>query len=191
MSIELATVVPDTSGKGLGCNPTLITDKHDEVRRDPERTDKTRKHFEYHSIYSNVCINTKLIPKSKQLQRCASLHYYIFQDQQLITSPHDANLDNTRTCHIQRPSHLVSASLIAFTHSPLVNGFGEPTTGISTTASHVARCLISQTRHKHAIRSIAKVTTGDDLHQQSSSIIIGPLPPADMLINHNFSAFLS
>ena len=42
---ELATVVPDTSGKGLGCNPTLSTDKHDEVRKDPERTDKTRKHF--------------------------------------------------------------------------------------------------------------------------------------------------
>jgi len=45
MSTELATVVPDTSGKGLGCNPTLSTDNHDEVRRDPERTDKTRKHF--------------------------------------------------------------------------------------------------------------------------------------------------
>ena len=45
MSTELATVVPDTSGKGLGCNPTLSTDKHDKVRKDPERTDKTRKYF--------------------------------------------------------------------------------------------------------------------------------------------------
>ena len=47
MSTELATVVPDTSGKGLGCNPTLSTDKHeDKVRKDPERTDKTRKYFD-------------------------------------------------------------------------------------------------------------------------------------------------
>jgi hypothetical protein len=61
---ELATVVPDTSGKGLGCNPTLSTDKHDEVRRDPERTDKTRKHFDFsvfvsrsHVVYaSNVSL---------------------------------------------------------------------------------------------------------------------------------------
>jgi hypothetical protein len=45
MSTELATVVPDTSGKGLGCNPTLNTDKHNKVRKDPERTDKTRKYF--------------------------------------------------------------------------------------------------------------------------------------------------
>jgi hypothetical protein len=45
MSSELATVVPGTPGKGLGRNPTLSTDEHDEVRKDPERTDKTRKHF--------------------------------------------------------------------------------------------------------------------------------------------------
>ena len=51
MSTELATVVPDTSGKGLGCNPTLSTDKHDKVRKDPERTDKTRKYFAVSSAY--------------------------------------------------------------------------------------------------------------------------------------------
>ena len=55
MSIELATVVPDTSGKGLGCNPTLSTDKHDEVRKDPERSDKTRKHFE---VLSRTTVQT-------------------------------------------------------------------------------------------------------------------------------------
>jgi hypothetical protein len=102
---------------------------------------------QYHSKYSNVCNNTTLIPKPKQLQRCASLHYYIFPRSAIDYRPHDTNLDNTRTCHIQRPSHLDSASLIAFTHSPLVNRFGEPTTGISTTASHVAGCLISLTLH--------------------------------------------
>ena len=46
MSTELVTVVPDTPEKGLGRNPTLSTDEHDEVRKDPERTDKTRKYFE-------------------------------------------------------------------------------------------------------------------------------------------------
>jgi hypothetical protein len=79
-------------------------------------------------------------------------------------------------------------SLIAFTHLPLVNGFGEPTTGISPTASHAAQYLISQTLRQHALLTV-KVTTGDDLHLQSSNIIIGPLPTADLLLNHNCSAF--
>ena len=42
---ELATIVPDTPEKGLGRNPTLSTDEHNGVRKDPERTDKTRKYF--------------------------------------------------------------------------------------------------------------------------------------------------
>jgi hypothetical protein len=52
MSTELATVVPDTPGKSLGRNPTLLsTDKHDEVRKDPETTDNTRKHFDVHVAF--------------------------------------------------------------------------------------------------------------------------------------------
>ncbi|KAI2498949.1 hypothetical protein MHU86_15512 [Fragilaria crotonensis] len=78
--------------------------------------------------------------------------------------------------------------LIAFTHSPLVNGFGEPTTGISPSASHVARVLISATLRQHATLT-AKLTTGDDLHLQPSNICIGSLPPVDLLMNHNCSAF--
>ena len=42
-----------------------------------------------------------------------------------------------------QPTHLGSFSLIAITHSPLVNGFGNPTTGISPRSSLVARYLIS------------------------------------------------
>jgi hypothetical protein len=123
----------------------------------------------------------RLFPNQSNFRDAPHFINTFFKDQQLITSPHDANLDNTRTC--RNP-----VSLIAFTHLPLVNGFGEPTTGISPTASHVARYLISQTLRQRALLTV-KVTTGDDLHLQSSNIIIGPLPPADLLLNHNCSAF--
>jgi hypothetical protein len=130
----------------------------------------------------------RLFPNRSNFRDVPHFITTFFQDQQLTTSPYDINLDSTRTCHIQTPPHLDSTSLIAFTHSLLINGFGEPTTGISPTASHVARYLISQTLCRHAILSF-KVTIGDDLHLQSSNIIIGPLPPADLLLNHNCSAF--
>jgi hypothetical protein len=90
------------------------------------------------------------------------------------------------------PKHLHIWILYPSLHSHirhlLVNGFGEPTTGISPTASHVARYLISQTLCQHTLLT-EKATTGDDLQLQSSHIIIGPLPPADILLNHNCSAF--
>ncbi|KAI2504330.1 hypothetical protein MHU86_10095 [Fragilaria crotonensis] len=130
----------------------------------------------------------RLFPNRSNFRDVPRFIIKFFQDQQLSPSPYDITLDSTRTRHIQTPTHLNSASLIAFTHSPLVNGFGEPTTGISPSASHVARVLISATLRQHATLT-SKLTTGDDLHLQSSNICIGSLPPADLLMNHNCSAF--
>ncbi len=78
-------------------------------------------------------------------EMCLTSSLHSSKISKLTTSPCDTNLDSTRTCHTQTPSHLDPASLIALTLLPLVNGFGKPTTGISPTASHVARYLISQT----------------------------------------------
>ncbi|KAI2508425.1 hypothetical protein MHU86_5952 [Fragilaria crotonensis] len=130
----------------------------------------------------------RLFPNRSNFRDVPRFIIKFFQDQQLTPSPYDTTLDSTRTCHIQTPAHLDSAYLIAFTHSPLVNGFGEHTTGISPPASHVARVLISATLRQHAILT-AKLTIGDDLHLQLSNICIGSLPPADLLMNHNCSAF--
>ncbi|KAI2512616.1 hypothetical protein MHU86_1835 [Fragilaria crotonensis] len=130
----------------------------------------------------------RLFPNRSNFRDVPRFIIKFFQDQQLTPSPYDTTLDSTRTSHIQTPAHLDSASLIAFTHSPLVNGFGEPTTGISPSASHVARVLISATLRQHATLT-AKLTTGDDLHLQPSNICIGSLPPVDLLMNHNCSAF--
>ena len=100
----------------------------------------------------------RLFPNQSNFRDIQQFIIQFFQDQQLTLSPFDTTLDSSRTCHIHTLSHLDSASLIAFTHSPLVNGFGAPTTGISPSASHVARVLISQTLRQHAILT-AKVTT--------------------------------
>ncbi len=61
----------------------------------------------------------RLFPNRNNFRDVPHFISTFFKDQQLITSPHDANLDNTRTCHTQTPSHLDPVSLIAFTHSPL------------------------------------------------------------------------
>jgi hypothetical protein len=83
----------------------------------------------------------RLFPNQSNFRDVPHFITTFFKFQQLSTRPHNANLDNTRTCHTQTPSHLDPVSLIAFTCLPLVNGFGEPTTGISPNASHVARYL--------------------------------------------------
>jgi hypothetical protein len=69
-----------------------------------------------------------------------------------------------------------------------VNGFGNPTTGISPRNSLVARHLISAVLQHHASLS-TKVTNGDDQDLQPTNIILGHLPPADMLLNYHSSLF--
>ena len=69
-----------------------------------------------------------------------------------------------------------------------MNGCGNPTTGISPRNSLVARHLISAALQHHAHLS-TKVTNGDDPDLQPSNIILGHLPPADMLLNYHCSAF--
>jgi hypothetical protein len=69
-----------------------------------------------------------------------------------------------------------------------VNGFGHPTTGTSPRSSLVARHLISDALQRHAHPS-TKVTNSDDPDLQPTSIILGHLPPADMLLNYHCSAF--
>jgi hypothetical protein len=69
-----------------------------------------------------------------------------------------------------------------------VNGFGNPTLKISPRSSLVARHLISAALQHHAHLS-TKVTNGDDPDLQPTNIILGHLPPADMLLNYHCSAF--
>jgi hypothetical protein len=112
-----------------------------------------------------------------------------FQDQQVGTNPFNRQQDSQPSSYNDQPTYLGSSSLIAFTHSPLlVNGFGNPTTGISPRNSLVARYLISAALQHHASLS-TKVTNCDDPDLQPTNIIIGHLPPADMLLNYHCSAF--
>jgi hypothetical protein len=69
-----------------------------------------------------------------------------------------------------------------------VNGFGDPTTGISPRSSLVARHRILAALQHHASLS-TKITDGDDPDLQPTNIILGHLPPADMLLNYHCSAF--
>jgi hypothetical protein len=69
-----------------------------------------------------------------------------------------------------------------------VNGFGDPTPGISPRSSLVARHLISAALQHHAHLS-TKVTNSDDPDLQPTNIILGHLAPADMLLNYHCSAF--
>ena len=68
-----------------------------------------------------------------------------------------------------------------------MNGFGNPTPGIIPRSSLVARHLISAALQHHAHLS-TKVTNSDDPDLQPTNIILGHLPPANMLLNYHCSA---
>ncbi len=69
-----------------------------------------------------------------------------------------------------------------------MNGFGNPTPGISPRSSLVARHLISAALQHHA-HLYTKVAYGDEPDLQATNIILGHLPPADMLLDYHCSAF--
>jgi hypothetical protein len=129
-----------------------------------------------------------LFPNRSNFRDVPVFIHTFFQDQQVATNPFDRRQDSQRSSYNDQPTYLGSSSLIAFTHSPLVNGFGNPPTGISPRSSHVARHLISAALQHHENLS-TKVTNGDDPDLQPSNIILGHLLPADMLLNHHCSAF--
>jgi hypothetical protein len=129
-----------------------------------------------------------LFPNRSNFRDVPAFIHTFFQDQQVATNPFDGQQDSQRSSYNDKPTHLGSSSLIAFTHCPLVNGFGNPTTEISPRSSLVARHLISAALQHHAHRS-AKVTNGDDPDLRPTNIILGHLPPADMLLNYHCSAF--
>jgi hypothetical protein len=131
------------------------------------------------SLFPNRC-NFRGVP--------AFIHTF-FQDQQVASNPFVRQQDSQQSSYNDQPKHLGSSSLIAFTLSPLVNSFGNPTTGISPRSSLVARHLISAALQHHASLS-TKITNGDDPDLQPTNIIIlGHLPQADMLLKYHCSAF--
>ena len=69
-----------------------------------------------------------------------------------------------------------------------MNGFGDPSPEIPPRSSQAARALISAALQHHASLS-TKVTNGDDPDLQPTNIILGALPPADMIFNYHCSAF--
>ena len=129
-----------------------------------------------------------LFPNRSNFRDVPAFIHTFFQDQQVATNPFDRRQDSQRSSYNDQPLHLGSSFLIAFTHSPLVNGFGDPTPGISSRSSLVARHLISAALQHHAHLS-TKVTNSDDPDLQPTNIILGHLPPADMLFNYHCSAF--
>ncbi len=70
-----------------------------------------------------------------------------------------------------------------------MNGLGNSSPGIPPRSSLAARRLISAALQQYGSFS-TMVTNGDDPDLQPSNIILGHLPPADMLFNYHCSAFL-
>ena len=129
-----------------------------------------------------------LFPNRSNFRDVPAFIHTFFQDQQVATNPFDRQQDSQQSSYNDQPMLLGSSSLISFTHSPFVNGLGDPTTGISPRHSLVARHLISAALQHHAHLS-TKVTNGDDPDLQHTNIILRHLPPADMLLNYHCSAF--
>ena len=131
----------------------------------------------------------RLFPNRSNFRDIPSFINSFFLDQEVATIPFDKKNDSKHPPFDETPPHLASTILSAFTHSPLVNGFGNKTpTDISPQNSDLARSIISCTLEHHA-KLQARVNEENDLHLHPSSVIVGKLPPADMLLNHFCSAF--
>jgi hypothetical protein len=129
-----------------------------------------------------------LFPNTSNFRDVLAFIHTFLKDQQVATNPFNRQQDSQQSSYNDCPAHLGPSSLIAFTCSPLVNGFGNPTTGILPRSSLVARHLISAALQHHASLS-AKVTNSDDPDLQPTNIILEHLPPADMFLNYLWSAF--
>ncbi|KAI2493726.1 hypothetical protein MHU86_20830 [Fragilaria crotonensis] len=130
----------------------------------------------------------RLFPNRSNFRDVPAFIHTFFQDQQVASNPFDKRQDSQRSSYNEHPTNFGSTSLFAFTYSPLVNGFGDPSPEIPPRSSQAARSLISAALQHHASLS-TKVTNGDDPDLQPTNIILGALPPADMIFNYHCSAF--
>jgi hypothetical protein len=136
----------------------------------------------------SIATTSSLFPNRSNFRDVPAFIYTFFQDQQVATNSSNRQQDSQQSSYNDQPTHLGSSSLVAFTHSQLVNGFGNPTAGITPRSSLIARHLISAALQHHAHLS-TKVTNSDDPDWQPTNIILGHLPQADMLLNYHCSAF--
>jgi hypothetical protein len=120
-----------------------------------------------------------LFPNRSNFRDIPAFIHTSFQDQQVATNPFDKQQDSQRSSNNEHPTNLGSSSRIAFTHSPLVNGFCNPSPGIPPRSSLVTRHLISAALQHHGSLS-TMVTNVDDPNLHPSNVILGHLPPADM-----------
>ncbi|KAI2491544.1 hypothetical protein MHU86_23021 [Fragilaria crotonensis] len=130
----------------------------------------------------------RLFPNRSNFRDVPAFIHTFFQDQQVASNPFDKRQDSQRSSYNEHPTNFGSTSLFVFTYSPLVNGFGDPSPEIPPRSSQAARSLISAALQHHASLS-TKVTNGDDPDLQPTNIILGALPPADMIFNYHCSAF--
>ncbi len=93
-----------------------------------------------------------LFPHRSNSRDVPAFIHTFFQDQQVATNPFERQQDSQQSSYKDHPTHLGSSFLIAFTHSPLVNGFGNPTPGISPRSS-LAYQLHSNTMHIYLPRA--------------------------------------
>jgi hypothetical protein len=129
-----------------------------------------------------------LFPKRRNFRDIPTFIHTFFQDQQVATNPFNRQQDSQQSSFNDQPTHHGSSSLIAFTHSPLVNGVGNPTANLSPRRSLFPRQLISAALQHHALLT-TKVTNSDDQELQPTNIILGHLPTADMLLNYHCCSF--
>ena len=130
----------------------------------------------------------RLFPNRSNFRDIPAFIHTFFNDKQVSTNPFDKKQEEEYNKQDQEPpSHLVLITMIAFMHSPLVNGFGHPTP-MSPQTSQVARSIISRILYQHANLQ-NWLTTRQDQHLNSNIVILGSLPPADMILNHHCSSF--
>ncbi|KAI2499521.1 hypothetical protein MHU86_14987 [Fragilaria crotonensis] len=68
----------------------------------------------------------RLFPNRSNFRDVPAFIHTFFQDQQVASNPFDKRQDSQRSSYNEHPTNFGSTSLFAFTYSPLVNGFGDP-----------------------------------------------------------------
>jgi hypothetical protein len=141
----------------------------------PANKDATYKYMSRDSsdIIQNVpSFMTTLQPFPNQInfRDVLTFIHTFFQNHQVVTNPFNKQQDSQSSSNNENPTNLGSSSLVAFTHSPLVNGLGNPSPGIPPRSSLAARHLISAALQLHGSLS-TMVTSGDDPDLQPSNII--------------------
>jgi hypothetical protein len=160
----------------------------------PANKDATYKYMSRDSsdIIQNVpsfMTTLQLFPNQSNFKDVLAFIHTFFQNHQVVTNPFNKQQDSQSSSNNEHPTNLDGSScLVAFTHSLLVNGLGNPSPGIPPSSSLAARHLISAALQLHG-SLLTMVANGDDPDLQPSNIILGHLPPANMLFNYHCSAF--